>query len=126
MDFSFFKTVVFEAARALQAVVTELHEPDVTPNFASACIQVPTRRVYVIQSEAGDWAFSSTHNPSDCRLEFTDWDELADALQSRFNIRVLSAADLKGPFRKREWMHDTDIKYWKPETLGQALFNWWD
>ena len=21
---------------------------------------------------------------------------------------------------------DADIKYWQPQTLGDALFNWWD
>jgi hypothetical protein len=41
---------------------------------------------------------------------------------------VLTAAELARPFTAAEWpvVSAYDVRYWKPESLGEALFNYWD
>jgi len=41
---------------------------------------------------------------------------------------VLTKNDLDRPFRAADWpsMSSSDINYWKPATVGEALFNYWD
>ncbi|MFC5112324.1 hypothetical protein ACFPN7_00020 [Amycolatopsis halotolerans] len=43
-------------------------------------------------------------------------------------FRVLAPADLERSFKAEDWPHLTrsDIAYWKPATVGEALFNYWD
>ena len=33
---------------------------------------------------------------------------------------------LLAPFEKWPSLAECDLRYWKPNTLGDALFNWWD
>lgn len=43
-------------------------------------------------------------------------------------LRVLTAAELSGPFEPEEWPHvfAVDVAYWRPANLGEALFDYWD
>ncbi|MGW5137568.1 hypothetical protein ACWEPH_00655 [Nocardia beijingensis] len=61
-------------------------------------------------------------------LGFLDIPELVAVLAEHPGFAVLTAADLDGPFDAAAWpgIDRADIDYWKPETLGEALFNYWD
>ena len=126
MDGSDFKRVVYDVARQLGARVVSIHEPNVTPNFVTAELAVGERHVYLLRSHAGDWALCSEVDFSGCRLLFDDNPSITDILESHHSIRVRSKADLLGPFVKHLGISDHDIRYWRPQTVGDALFNWWD
>ncbi|MFC4852960.1 hypothetical protein [Actinophytocola glycyrrhizae] len=61
-------------------------------------------------------------------LTFLDIPGLHGALETILGHRVLTKADLNAPFQQADWPHiaATDIKYWRPTTVGEALFNFWD
>lgn len=126
MDVPAFKRIAYEVAHHINAKVTGIFEPNVTPNFIAAELDLGDRHTYLLCSQANDWALSREVQLGYCRLAFKDVPAIAEVLERDFGIRVQSKARLQGPFVKAEWMSDADIRYWKPKTLGEALFNWWD
>jgi hypothetical protein len=121
-----FKMIIYEVARQIGAKVVALHLPDVTPNFRVAELQSATKHFYVLCSNTDTWAFSRFFEPHTCRLEFEDVPEAADVLRSMFGKEPMSKSDLEAPFRGQPDLSGDDIKYWKPATRGDVLFNWWD
>lgn len=111
------------------------HAPEVTPNFSYVEFtgrfdhQENAKR-YLLCSY-GCWAVCS-HVRSDERgikLQFVDCAEIAAKLKAFYGINVLSKAELEAEFQllpDLPYMSDSDLKYWKPQTMGEALFNWWD
>lgn len=108
---------------------------EVTPNFDQGLIAYRERTVAVVR--AHDSAVLAVAEPRivgdgavDCGpLIFVDAPELVAALAvSQPVFQVLTPADLDGPFDAAVWPHVSpyDIKYWRPGTLGEALFNYWD
>lgn len=126
MDRTSFKMIVYEVARQIGARVVAVHLPAVTPNFMAAEVQSATTHFYVIRSDADNWAFSRFFEPNTCRLEFVDVPTAAGVLQKMLGKHPLPAANLAAPFEGWPDLSEADIKYWKPSTLGEALFNWWD
>ncbi|SDP91670.1 hypothetical protein SAMN05421507_12085 [Lentzea jiangxiensis] len=62
-------------------------------------------------------------------LTFVDAPELMAVLATLLpKSRVLTPSELNGPFDATAWPHisSNDIRYWRPGTLGEALFNYWD
>lgn len=61
-------------------------------------------------------------------LIFVDAPELTAALAKMPGFRVLTPDELNGPFDATAWPEvlASDIDYWRPESLGEALFNYWD
>ncbi len=60
-------------------------------------------------------------------LGFLDIPELVAVLAEQPGFVALTAADLDGPFDAAAWpgIDRADIDYWKPKTLGEALFDYW-
>jgi hypothetical protein len=63
-------------------------------------------------------------------LEFTDRFALAQIL-SAAGYQVLPAAELRQPLTSADLSdlsaHEHEqIRYWKPQTVGELLFNYWD
>lgn len=126
MDFSSFKKITFEAARLSGGAVIETFEPTVTPNFFAAQISLNKDVIYMLSTYEGVWGFSKTFEPMGCDLKFVDSHQLSTALQDNFGINPLSSEVLYGEFNKQPSMLEADIRYWKPKTLGEGIFNWWD
>lgn len=61
-------------------------------------------------------------------LAFLDHHELVSVLAELPGFAVLTAADLNSAFDAAAWpdIDRADINYWHPETVGEALFNYWD
>ncbi len=121
-----FRRIVHAAARQIGARVVDIIEPGVTPNFIAARINVGAQPCYVLCSHAGDWAFAKAIEPALAPLQFIDCPAFAEALQSLFGLLPLTRAELQAPFTGRLGLSDSDVRYWKPGTQGEALFNWWD
>ncbi|WP_146164405.1 hypothetical protein [Agitococcus lubricus] len=102
----------------------EIQLPEVTPNFMSASLKIKQQTIYILCSDNQDWAFSQQLQPF--KLQFIDHPLLANMLHHLAHIQVYCTSQLNAPFVAQSWMSKHDINYWKPQTLGEALFNWWD
>lgn len=130
MDLAVFKRSVHEAARQAGGRVIDIIEPGVTPNFIAARIEIGPAPCYVLCSHADHWASAEAIEPALAPLRFIDCPAIADALQALFGLTPFSRAELQAelqaPFNARLGLSESDLRYWKPRTLGDALFNWWD
>jgi hypothetical protein len=61
-------------------------------------------------------------------LTFVHAPDLMTALAEAPEFHVLTPSELNGPFDSAAWpdIQPGDIKYWRPGSLGEALFNYWD
>jgi hypothetical protein len=154
MDLSAFRKIIHEAARQAGGRVVDIIEPGITPNFLAAHIEIGPTPCYVLCSHAEDWAFAEAIEPPLAPLRFIDCPAIADALKSLFGLTPFTRAELSShfspppqagegpgvggssstsqpgalnaPFATRRTFSEHDLRYWKPRTLGDALFNWWD
>lgn len=122
-----FRGLLHEAARRAGGTVTRWCEPVVTPNFHAAYVEYGDRRptVAALYSHAGDVALTAGHEQQP--LEFVDDAALTSAL-AELNLDVWASAELRRPFKVQDWplLDVRDVRYWRPQTVGAALFNWWD
>ena len=126
MDLSTFQKIVHEVARRAGGRVIQITEPEITPNFIAAQINLGNRSCHVLCSHDGEWAFSEAIEPALAPLRFTDCPALAHEMESLFGVTPHPRDALQAPFTSWPGLSDHDIRYWKPRTLGDALFNWWD
>lgn len=126
MDMATFKGIAYTVATSLRWRVGAISAPGVTPNFWAAELLQGDRRHFLLCSENGNWAVSSNLDSTRPQLPFADCEPLATTLEALYRIRVLSKHELAAPFTARSDFSPSDIAYWKPATLGDALFNWWD
>jgi hypothetical protein len=122
-----FRGLVHEAARRAGGTVTRWCEPGVTPNFHAAYVEYGDQRptVAVLYSHAGDVALTTDHEQQP--LEFAD-DAALTSVLAELDLRVRTPSELRRPFEAARWplLDVRDVRYWRPRTVGEALFNWWD
>ncbi|WP_067568222.1 hypothetical protein [Nocardia acidivorans] len=132
-----FRQACHAVARSAGGSVIEFRlATGVTPNFHQGVITYGDRHVAVVLSrDTAMLAVSEPRTPTSPDevhesgpLTFVDAPELVAALAEHSGFSVLTAADLDGPFDAGAWpeIDRADINYWKPRTLGEALFNYWD
>ncbi|MGK5550155.1 hypothetical protein ACSNOI_00940 [Actinomadura kijaniata] len=132
-----FRRACYTAARRTGGKVVEFRlATGATPNFHQGLIAYLDHTVAVVC--ARDLAILAIAMPRIIDfadgirewgpLTFVDVPALADALAELPGFRVLTSSELNGPFDAASWPHvlPDDIAYWKPDTLGEALFNYWD
>ncbi|MFC9970044.1 hypothetical protein ACFVH6_03980 [Spirillospora sp. NPDC127200] len=129
-----FRKACYTAARRTSGRVAEFRlADDVTPNFHQGLIAYRDRTVAVVCLR--DLAVLAIAEPraiggvrESGPLTFVDAPALANVLAELPGFRTLSLPDLNGPFQAANWPHVSvdDIKYWRPDNLGEALFNYWD
>jgi hypothetical protein len=61
-------------------------------------------------------------------LTFIDVPALAAVLAEAAEFQLLTVTELAGPIDLAAWpwISQQDMRYWKPTSLGEALFNYWD
>lgn len=109
---------------------------EVTPNFHQGviayrdhCLAVVSPRDSAVLTVAEPRVIDFADGAREAGpLTFVDAPELMAVLAEQPGLEVLAAVDLNGPFDAAAWpdIDPADIKYWKPATLGEALFNYWD
>lgn len=134
------KRLVHEVARRTGGEVTEFrtarHD---TPNFHQGVLTYRDRTVAVVGTRYfGRLALAEPRviefgqgGVSSMPLTFLDDPDLVAVLTDlapRTGFRFFGRAELDGPLDPAAWpdMSANDIRYWRPQTLGAALFNWWD
>ena len=133
-----FRRACYAAARHTGGKVFEFRLADgVTPNFHQGLIAYHDRTVAVACTrDSAVLALAEPRTIDFVRgtgewgpLTFVDAPELMAALAALLpEYQVLTLSELNGPFDATAWPHISpdDIKYWRPDTLGEALFNYWD
>ena len=127
MKLSVFKKIVHQIVRDANGEVIDVFAPGPTPNFFAANVSLQAHGSFaVLCSLEGNWAFSRPYDEGVCELSFVDCEPLASALRDAYEIDPISESALNQAFKKQSFHEDSDIRYWKPKSLGEGLFNWWD
>ncbi|MDB5346395.1 MAG: response regulator receiver protein [Schlesneria sp.] len=134
-EFSFreFKELVYGAAAAAQFDVCELAERGITPNFHTALNNCEGRNFAILgHSIYPIIAFAEPLKPMSCQLNFIDCPQITLELVRLFpHVKVAYHADLTQILSDAELsnldnMEIEQVNYWKPTTVGETMFNWWD
>lgn len=135
MDTETFTRLAKAVASANNYRLGYIAEPGVTPNFWRAeytCrINYQDAKRYLVCSTDERWAVCSMVNYGDPH-QFEDCAEIAATLKSFYGIEVGTKAEMDAEFELTveismlSGFGASALRYWKPQTMGQALFNWWD
>lgn len=129
-DLKEFRRACYEAARRTRGRVTDFQYSD----FDECVIVYRDRTVAIMCNRDGVLAITEPRsidfsegwvdgNP----LTYLDEPELVAVLAGQPGFRVLTRAELLGPPDAEAWgISAYDLKCWRPATLGDALFNFWD
>ncbi|WP_038522124.1 hypothetical protein [Amycolatopsis japonica] len=133
-----FRRACHEAARSTGGRALEFQRAVYPLNFDQALVAYDDRAIVVLRQEWNLLA-AAEHQPTGNeyflsfvpygRPSFIDEPELLMIVSQILpGTKVFSRADLEGPLVLEEWpyMSPSDVKHWKPENLGEALFNHWD
>ena len=131
--FADFKRMAYACAIPCGYNVTSTSERGVTPTFHTAALESPDDRVHVLgHSIFPIFAFADPREDYLCELTFRDIKTIADALIQMFpDVIIATLDDLSKPITKTD-LEKLDraeieqVKYWKPATIGELAFNWWD
>lgn len=135
--------IAWSVARAVGATVASVYEPGATPNFHAAVLHEPQpwgtfRRLYLLYSRDYDaWALAMPRDPESgppplgwthlYEPYFLDHEGIIAAMQDFHGIALWSAYDLSLPVPQDVPQRaPNDVAYWRPQRIGDALFNWWD
>ena len=128
-----FKRIVFAAARPLKYGVSDIVESGVTPNFHSALLTTPETAVSVIgHSTYPVFAVSEPLQTYLCELSFADCEALSREIEAMFPSITFATADELNCKPTESNLVNLDkseleqLTYWKPQTIGEVVFNWWD
>jgi len=126
MKFSDFKKIVYSLKMPKEMEIISFSEAGVTPNFHVAYVKEGISEFCILSSIQDEWAFSERLAEFSCDLSFIDRIDLAFALKEGFGIITRNKKELDASFVLQDYMHESDVKYWAPKSLGTGMFNWWD
>lgn len=104
-------------------------------SFHWAELKQGERRFSLVIHESSPFVALSSTVPDYVNLSFIDDAAFALAVQqASAPFLLLTAADLNRRLtaadrefiRRLSDQHERDLAYWKPETQGDVIFNWWD
>ncbi|MEC3982269.1 hypothetical protein [Amycolatopsis sp. H20-H5] len=129
-----FHRACFQVARATGRELTAFTDTGgrVAPDFHQAILSRHEHSIAVLRSRRfAALTFTEPQDPATFPKTFVDAPELAEAFLEILDVRVLSADELARDFGKQaraEFPHldPNDLAYWRPGTLGEALFTHWD
>ena len=131
--FAEFKQIVFAVATKQRLSVLQLTERSVTPNFNVARLADSEMSILMLgHSTYPLIAFEKSLDAMATTLLFVDCSRIADEIQTLFpGVAIANANELKRQLIE-SYMSLLDsierelIEYWKPRTIGEVAFNWWD
>ena len=128
-----FKRVVYGVADPLCLAVSELNERGVTPNFHSARLDGANAAITILgHSTYPIFAFAEPIEFKSCHLCFVDHEPLSRVIETSFpGTSIATAGELnrqlaETDLTKLDASELEQIEYWKPKTVGEVAFNWWD
>lgn len=131
-DLSAFTAVCHHAARAVGATIADVTPAGVTPNFHTVVVADSQHHIAVLRHTALPLiALARPLDNGDVTITFVDQPDLAVAITDLTDAQVLAVEQLQTPLTAVDLSalepgeHD-QIDYWKPATVGELLFNFWD
>ncbi len=132
-DIRALRGAVHTAAQRLAGEVDGFEPAGVTPNFHLIVIRFGDDRVGVVCHQLLPW-LALARPPDDGSMEpltFRSDPMLAAALELVPPFRVLDRPTLDIPVEQLDLStldagEREQITFWKPATLGELVFNWWD
>ena len=131
-DLRAFTAACHHAARALDATVTGITPAGVTPNFHTVDITDAHDHIAVLRHTTLPFiAFARPHADGDVTVTFVDQPDLAAILTTLTDVQALATKQLQTAVSQVDLtalspQERDQINYWKPTTLGELLFNFWD
>ncbi|WP_328849014.1 hypothetical protein [Micromonospora zamorensis] len=131
-DLKTFTAVCHHAARSIDATVTGVMPAGVAPNFYRVDIAHAQHHIAVLRHTTLPFiAFARPQADGDVMVTFVDHPDLAAALTNLTDAEALTAEQLQTSLSQVDLSalspHEHDqVNYWKPTTVGELLFNFWD
>lgn len=115
-------------ARTVGGEVVRVERAGVTPNFDTVDIRRRSGTTSVLRHAALPFvAFATPRADDHMELTFIDDDELAGLFEETVLDRATLCADLStADLSELDPAEHEQITYWRPGTVGEVLFNWWD
>ncbi|MFB6398516.1 hypothetical protein [Polymorphospora lycopeni] len=132
-DLRIFTAVCHHAARTIDAAVTGITAAGVAPNHHTITITHGQHHIAVMRHLTLPFiAFAHPRASGDATTTtFVDHPGLAAAITDLTGAQVLTGEQLRTPLSQVDLdgldagEHD-QFSYWKPTTVGEVLFNFWD
>ena len=131
--FAEFKEIVSTVIKPMGFAIGETTERGITPNFHTARVKRHRDEIMVLgHSNFPIIAFADPFELWLMKIPFRDADSIATRIRAIYPqviiatkeelSRCIETTDLEILNR----MELDQIKYWKPQTIGELVFNWWD
>ncbi|WP_339912222.1 hypothetical protein [Symmachiella dynata] len=127
-----FRTDCYQVARQCNAAVRSIDEPSGVENFRTTEIAIGDENILILLNVHFPYlAMAQVRHVGDLTLNFIDVPALASAFSAIDRYQVLTADDLAHPINEsmvgnlsKAELHQ--MNYWKPQTMGEVIFNYWD
>lgn len=130
VDFHTFKGAVFAAAHATDSQVIATIPAEVTPNFHLAEVSGFNRLFCVVCNRHFPVVAFVERPVTMSGIRPIDVPSFAEMMRNS-GFEIADVGELERPFGPSdlELLSESERKeasYWKPKTVGQVVFNWWD
>jgi hypothetical protein len=128
-----FNRLVYAVAASQNWTVESVAEAGMPPNFHAAKLSSSGSHIYLVgHSNFPIVAFVERLEQTNHRLQFVDNVAIAGEISRLWpDVEIGTATVLNRPITDSDLaqLSPTDrnqVHYWKPQTIGQLAFNWWD
>jgi len=128
-----FKRIVYGIHLPHLINILSISERGVTPNFHSALVQCDGKTLSILgHSIYPILAFAEPVMEGHFSLTFVDCEQIARKVTQAFpGVSVVSIFELNQKFTEQDLtpldeVEREQIRHWKPQTVGEIVFNWWD
>lgn len=128
-------TAICSAARTCGWDIQGFHWNTYPMTFHWAEVMQDERKFVLLIHQSSPFVALSSAVPDYFNLVFFDEPAFAEAAQRlAAPFKVLPASELTRPLSdvdraflmQLSAQHERDLNYWKPDTVGDVIFNWWD
>jgi hypothetical protein len=122
---------IYDAARTMGLRVVDVQAASVTPNFHSAALVAKDRALFVLCNASFPVVAIVAERPKPGRLLFLNNEQIASAFKRKGTYLVADATELarrltSADVNALDPVEQKQIAYWRPQTVGEVVFNWFD
>ena len=131
VDFKDFKQMLGSVMSSMGYKPIEFKHSDSTHNFHIGVFEKNREQLFIICNPVYPVVALTLDPEKVFGLDFISVPTVENAINQYTEYVVLTKEYLETPFSKYDTgeLNDAEIsqiKYWKPKTLGEVIFNWWD
>ena len=129
---SAFTAICHHAARTVGGTVAAVVPAGVTPNFHTVeIIRHGASTAVLGHNSVSIIALAAPRPPDDATVTFIDRPELAAAVRAACDLPILTMQQLNASISTADLTalganEHRQIRHWRPNTIGELLFNFWD